>query len=1019
MNKIFEKIIDLRFYILLFFGFIAMFGFWSLLNIKIDAIPDITNKQVIINTKTGSMDPTQVEKSVTYLIESELYGIPGLIEMRSLSKFGLSQVTLIFNDSVDVYFVRNLVLQRLSGIGGSLPQGVSPFIAPMTTGIGEILMYRVYNPNDLDFTYKNLSQLRTNQQYHFAREIKKVRGVAEVDTLGGFVRELHFNLNSNRLLQYGMTTDRFINQIMSIGEIFGGGYIERNEKQMIVRTNPNINKYDDIMDIPVKIDYKGSPVPLRNIVDVRQDHSQRLGLSTYNGQETVLGTVMLQSGENAKEVLDRVRDKINEINENSVDAKIEILYDREFLIDSTIKTVMKNLAEGVLLVVGVLFLIIGNLKAGLIVASCLPFCIFILAIFMQLFGVSANLMSLGAIDFGLIVDASVVVIECVVVNMQKYEFRNDKKKAIALIVSSVARPIVFGVVILTLVYVPILLFSGIEGKTFKPMAINVVVCLIASLIVTFLLMPILVYFFINDANHKTNKIVEKCTFAYLKMLDFGFSNSKSLIFACLSFFTISMGVLFKMPSDFLPELNEGDIVFTVSMPESTSLSKTSEVVRLIEKEILLNEFVDKTFSRIGTSEAALDPVPQNIADIYVILKPSYKPVAKKITKEIAFNIAKKYPQYDVFNSQPIAMRFNEMLEGSRADIALKVFGDDLEKLMDISQKISVMLEKNDNVREVGHDLIYSIRKGPVVDVIPNYTQIARHQITIADVNSDVKNSMGGIGVGTLYFSEFPVPVVVHIGEYERNSLDVISNIQVGLADGGSFSLSDVSFIKDSEGIVSIPRSFGRRYSSVSIYLNNTDYANFVSDTKKEIVKNHILPDGYYIEWGGRFNNLVKAKKQIFTAVPIIFLVIIFLLYKMFKKSIEVAIVFSSVPFGICGAVLLLFFCNVSITISVYIGFIALIGISLLNSIILVDTINKIDNIKDGCASRFRPIMMTALVATCGFLPMAFGSGIGSEVQQPIAITVIGGIISSTIATLVLVPVLLKVCLKIKSNPSPC
>ncbi len=380
----------------------------------------------------------------------------------------------------------------------------------------------------------------------------------------------------------------------------------------------------------------------------------------------------------------------------------------------------------------------------------------------------------------------------------------------------------------------------------------------------------------------------------------------------------------------------------------------------------------------------------------------------QIANNIYADISKQYVQYNIVDTQPIKMRFNEMLEGSRADISLKVFGEDLNNLMKITEQIVAMLQKNKNVKQVEGDFIYSVRKGPIVDVIPNYTQIAKHQVTIADVSGDVKNSMGGINVGNLYFSEFPIPVVVHISEYARNNLDTIHNIQIGLADGGSFPLSMVSDIKDSEGIISIPRLFGKRYSSISIYLNNTDYANFVHSTKKQIEESKILPNGYYLEWGGRFNNLVNAKKQIFADVPIILLVIIFLLYRMFKNIKEVAIVFSSVPFGISGGVILLFVCNIPITISVYIGFIALIGISLLNSIILLDTINKTHDIKEGCKSRLRPILMTALVASFGFIPMAFGHGIGAEVQQPIAITVIGGIISSTIATLVLVPVLLRV-----------
>ena len=1004
INNFFTKIIALRWYVLLLFGFILLFGFHCLNQVKIDAIPDITNKQVIVNTKTFGMDPTKIEKSVTYPIEAELYGIPDLVEMRSISKFGLSQIILIFRDDVDIYFARNQVLQRISTIRDQIPNNLSPEMAPLTTGIGEIIMYRVYNPNGTD----DLMELRTIQEYQFARELKKIRGVAEIDTIGGFERELHLNIIPEKLTKYGMTPERLINQIQTVGENFGGGYIEENGEQKVVRTFANVGTFEDVMNIPIKIDYTGNALPLKHIVEIGPNYSQRLGAATYKGKEAVIGTVMMQSGENAKEILVKVKQEIEKINQRSTNAKIEILYDRQFLIDSTIKTVMKNLAEGILLVVGVLCLLLGNFKVGMIVASSLLFCIFILASAMNIFGISANLMSLGAIDFGLLVDASVVIVEYIVSSLALYRNKEEKGQSIAKLSAQVAKPIIFGISIIILVYVPILMFSGIEGKTFKPMAINVIIAMIASLFVAFLLMPVLSYFFIDGSiTHEKHRLFASIRTKYDRLLNRALHHGRAVIFFCTTFFILSLSLLAFMPSDFLPELNEGDIVYTVIAKNGASLSRTEEIIQNLEKEIIKEKEIEKAFARVGVSQAGIDLMPQNSADLFVILKKDFKSDAKKISEKLYQKVKENCAECEVTESQPIKMRFNEMLEGSRADLSLKIFGENLEELMVITEKIKNLLHEKPAIREIEEDFINSIRKGSFIDVVPNYTQIAKHQITISDVNNDLKDAMAGIQVGNFYATEFPISIVLHLSEKIRNDINSIKNIPIGLPDGGSFSLSKVSDLQESEDITSIPRLFGKRYSSLSIYLKNTDYAGFIKNAENEIAKNNIVPSGYYLEWGGRFENLNSAKKQIFLIIPLIILTIFGMLYKMFGDVRKVLIVFSAVPFALSGAILLLFICQIPITISVYVGFIALIGISLLNSIILIDTFKNNNDLKLTCLSRLRPILMTAIVAGLGFLPMAFGHGIGAEVQQPIAITVIGGIISSTIATLILSPVLLQ------------
>ncbi len=1009
MTKFFEKILQIRWYVILLFGFIALFGFFCLHEIKIDAIPDITNKQVIINTKTMGMDPAKIEKAVTYPIETELYGIQGLIEMRSISKFGLSQIILIFDDSIDIHFARNQVLQRISSIRSQIPNNMTPEIAPLTTGIGEILMYRIYDPeNKMD-----LMELRTVQQYQFSRELKKIKGVAEVDSIGGYERELHLNILPQNLVKYGMTPEKLIQQIETVGENFGGGYIEKDGKQKIVRTLADINKFEDVMDIPIKIDYSGNFLALRHIVEVSPNHSQRLGSATYNGNEAVIGTVMMQSGENAKEVLIKVKNKIAEINRKSSKAKIEILYDRQFLIDSTVKTVLKNLGEGILLVIAVLCLILGNLKIGMIVASSLLFCILILAIFMRVFNVSANLMSLGAIDFGLLVDSSIVMIEYLITHLIITKNSEQKINSIAKLSVQVARPIATGISIIILVYMPILLFSGIEGKTFAPMAINVIIAMVASLVVAFCLMPVLAYFFVNKTiTHEDHFIFDFIKKRYEKLLNFCLKKDKIIILICVKFFVVAFFLFFKMSTDFLPELNEGDIVYTVVTSDGNSISNTEEIIQDLERQINNEIEIDKIYSRIGISQSGIDLMPQNSADIFVILKKEYKENAKFIAKKFITKLKNKCEECEITETQPIKMRFNEMLEGSRADLSLKIFGEDLMQLMKITDEIKNLLKEkfdyknNGSLKEIDKDFINSIKLGHFVDVVPNYGQIARHQIAIANVNNDLKDAMAGIKVGNFYATEFPIPIIMHLNEKNRNDIKAIANIPIGLADGGSFALDKVATIKESDDINSIPRLFGKRYSGLSIYLTDTEYQRFIDQASKEIYSKKLLPEGYFIEWGGRFENFNNAKKQIMLTIPIISLLIFLILYQMFKSLRKILVMFSSIPFALSGSIILLYICQIPITVSVYVGFIALIGISLLNSIILIDSQNQNPDIRTVCLTRLRPILMTAIVASLGFLPMAFGNGIGAEVQQPIAITVIGGIVSSTISTLILSPILL-------------
>ncbi len=1038
-KSIIETTFKNRTWIVGMFAVGSLWGLFEVTKLPIDAVPDITNVQVMINAKTGALDPEKIEKTVTSVVETEMSGLHGLEDIRSISKYGLSQVILVFKDGTDLYFVRQQVSQRLQNLRELLPEGVTPELAPVTTGLGEVVMYTVVaRPgSDLEKTpeKQRLLYLRTIQDYIVRAQLKKVSGIAEVDSSGGYRKEIHVNADILAMEKYGITFEDLYKKLQTIGDSYGGGYIQENGRQIIVRASSKLPDLKIIEKIPIKIGVRGEVVPLSKVANVREDHSQRLGAATYNGRETVLGTALMYIGANSREVSIDVVEAINKL-QLPDDVQIDVVYTRSFLVNQTIKTVAKSLAEGAALVIVVLLLLLGNFRASVLVALSIPVSMLFAFIGMRFFGISANLMSLGAIDFGLLVDGSVVMIENL---LRRFEEQiNPQSLSIAqkleLVKDSaleVAKPVVLGLFIIMVVYVPILALEGIEGKMFHPMAMTVLMALGASLLIAFMLMPILGFIFIkfpkSTGVHQEPKAFSAISRLYRPMLFFGIQN-RNIVVSCAIGFALVCGFLFThLGSDFIPQLDEGDLV--IGLVRDTGIGIDESIKEQNKAEVIIRTFpeVDIAFSRMGTPESATDPMGVNFADTFIILKKDHDQWPKikmedgtvrartknELYEVIADRIKKELPGHEFSPSQPIEMRFNEILEGSRADVALRIFGPDLNKLVEYIDRSKEIIEKIEGVDESEMDALTALRKSPMLDINLNYEKMAKLGVSLSEANSTLQMAMGGIRVGNFHEADRRFPIILHLSEEQRESPKFIENIPIGLPDGGSVPLKSIASFDQTEQVTTIARSYSKRYAALSIFLKDRDVASFVTEAKKKIESELNLEKGYTLDWGGQFKNLEKARLRLLLIVPITLLIIFMILLKNFESIRLTLLVYSSIPLAVTGGILSLYLRGISFSISAGVGFIALLGIAILNSMVLVDFINQQrvkgvavrDAVIFGATTRLRPVIMTALVAGLGFLPMALNTGMGAEVQRPLATVVIGGLISSTLLTLILLPAL--------------
>jgi cobalt-zinc-cadmium resistance protein CzcA len=1016
--------------VLLATGFLIVAGFFAAVRLPIDAVPDITNPQVQINTAVVALAPEEIENLVSFPIENEMAGLPGLIELRSLSKFGLSQVTMVFNDDIDIYRTRQLVSERLANIVEEIPPGLTPKLAPMATGLGDIFYYSL--DFHADATNKpasreeQLALLKLVQDYTIKPLLRATPGVAEVNTSGGYDRQILIQPNTARLLSIGMSVDELAAKVAENTQNVGGGLVEIGGEQIVIRANSRVTSTEQIAKISLKFGSGIKPLLVGDVATVVIGHGVRTGASTVNGEEGLIGAVIMRAGENSRLVAQAVREKLEDIRRKlPSDFALQPVYDRADLVNRTLKTVEKNLVEGALLVVVILFLMLGNWRAAVIVALAIPLSMLFALTGMVRWGISGNLMSLGAIDFGLIIDGAVVMVENIlrhVAEKQKQLGRTltpqERAGEVLDSATEVAKPMFFGVLIITLVYVPILSLQGIEGKMFKPMAIVVMLALGGALVLAVTLMPVLCSLFLRGkVRENDNWLVWAFKAIYKPVLLFSLRFRWLVAVPMLLIFAVSLWLFTRLGSEFIPQLDEGSIMLQMIRGGSAGL-EASTALQLTSERILLREFpeIETLFSRIGTAEIALDPMGPNIADTYVMLRPPEawrkvqgRSISKpELAEKMRQTLERQVPGQVYLVSQPIQMRFNEIMAGARADLLCKIFGESFEELERLAGEVRAVLQSVPGGNESEFDAVGRV---PMLEVTPDRAALARYNIQAEDINKAVASSLAGSEVGTLIEGNRRFPIIVRLEEKHREDAEAIRRIPLRAGQGGMVTLGQVAEIKLVEQVGVIARENTRRRAAILVNVRGRDTASFVEEATERIRERVKFPDGYYFEFGGQFENLVAAKRRLTIIVPLALALIFVLIFLSFGSLRQAALIFTGVPFAVTGGIFALWLRGMPFTISAGIGFIALSGIAVLNGIMLISYINQLRGqghdlrhaVVEGSLTRLRPKLMTALVASLGFVPMALAHGAGAEVQRPLATVVIGGIVSSTFLTLVLLP----------------
>ena len=863
MTRILEWTFKNKITIILLFALGAGLGFYAISAMSVDAVPDITPVQVMVNTDTKALDPEQIEKTVTFPIETEMSGIAHVKEVRSLSKYGLSQVVINFEDGTDIYWARQQVAERLQGVRGGLPEGLSPGLAPITTGLGEVAMYVVLakpgSPLALKPTKERLLYLRMVHDFMIVPYIKRsVKNVAGVDSTGGYKKEIHIDVHPDRLDRYGLTIEVIAERLKAVGENFGGGYIQPKGKQVIVRASGRVENLEEIRGIPVKLDVRGKPVALSEVADVREGYSQRVGGATYAGEETVLGFVLMLAGANSRQVALDAEQALKDI-PLPPDVQVKLVYSRSVLVNATLKTVAKNLAEGAILVVAVLLVILGNFRAALLVSLAIPLSMLFGAIGMRWLGISANLMSLGAIDFGLLVDGAVVMIENALRRLDEHRGELPPERRLSLILDSAAevvKPVSLGLLIIMLVYVPILSLEGIEGKLYHPMAMTVLMALGASLFVAVLLTPVLSYLFLRAPKAGTEgetRVFAMMRRLYKPVLDFSLRR-RNLVLASTVILSIAALLVYRrMGADFMPPLDEGDMVVNLTRASDIGVDASIQMQMKSDRVIAAFPEVEGVYSRVGTAEAAMDAMGVHLSDTFVILKRdlSQWPVAdggrrrtkKELYGAIKEALERETPGQEVSESQPIEMRVSEILEGSRADVTLRIYGKELPVLTELIEKSITILKKVPGAEAVEMDALTALRKSPVLSVRPNYSAIARYGLNIHQVYDLLEAAMAGKEVGSFYEQQWRFPIVLRVAEKQREDIEMIKSLPVGI-DGGSIPLHKVAGFQIKDEVTTISHDFSQRYAAVAVFLSGRDISSFVSDARRAIDQNLKVPEGY-------------------------------------------------------------------------------------------------------------------------------------------------------------------------------
>ena len=1002
---------------------VSAFGVWSYQKLPIDAVPDITNVQVQINTEAPGYSPLEVEQRITYSLETAIAGLPHLEYTRSLSRYGLSQITVIFEDGTDLYFARNLVNERLQQASQQLPAGVEPALGPIATGLGEIFQYTVRaepTARQPDGRPYDATALRTLQDWVIRPQLRQVPGVTEVNTIGGYERQFHVTPDPARLLAFGVTFADIAAALERNNTNVGAGYLEKNGEQYLVRAPGQVADITALSEIIVA-QRAGLPVRIRDIADVAFGKELRTGAATRDGEETVLGTAVMLVNENSRAVASAVGEKLIEINTTLPEGvHAEVVYDRTFLVNKAIATVQKNLLEGALLVVVILFLLLGNLRAALVTAAVIPIAMLMTITGMVHNKISANLMSLGALDFGLIVDGAVIVVENAIRRLA--EANHERGRVLTLgerlqlcfeATQEVIRPSLFGVGIITAVYLPIFSLTGVEGKMFHPMAATVVMALVAALILSLTFVPAAVALFVTGkVEERENVVMRTARNGYAPLLQVALRLRWPLLGGAVALVIFCSWLATRLGSEFIPNLDEGDLAVQAIRPVGTSLTQSLAMQSNMERVLLKQPEVATVFARVGTAEVATDPMPPNISDGYVMLKPHDEWPSPAKTKEQLMEeieeLLETVPGNAYEISQPIQLRFNELISGVRSDVGVKIYGDDLEQLLSAGNAIAGVLNRVPGASDVKVEQVQGL---PVLSVVANRPALYRYGLDVADVQAVIAAAVGGQEAGQIYEGDRRFDVVIRLPETLRGDIAALERLPIALPNGGAVPLREVAALELAPGPNQISRENGKRRLVVTTNVRDRDLGGFVTEAQQAIAANVKLPPGYWIDYGGTFEQLQSASRRLAIVIPATLVAIFALLIMAFGNVRDALVIFSGVPLALTGGVLALWLRGIPMSISAGVGFIALSGVAVLNGLVMVSFIRSLwhENrsleaaIVEGALTRLRPVLMTALVASLGFVPMALNTGTGAEVQRPLATVVIGGIISSTLLTLLVLP----------------
>jgi cobalt-zinc-cadmium resistance protein CzcA len=1029
INKIIHFSVYHRGIVLALAFILICFGVISFQSLPIDAVPDITNNQVQVNTTINGLAPEEIERTITFPIESSMRGIGGVEQVRSITRFGLSQVTIVFKDEIDIYRARQLVTERLQGVLRNLPEGSESKLGPISSGLGEILQYVLdYKTpaSDPDLRMKQLVEIRSLQDWFIKPRLLTIEGVAEINTTGGLEKQYHIQPDPQKMAQNGIHFGDFRQVFEATNKNVGGGLVQQTSEQFLIQGIGIFKDIGDIENLPIKSTENFKTIKVKDIAEVKLGKELRTGAATYNGREVVLGTVMMLLGENSRTVSKRAAIKLEEVTKDlPPDVELKIVYNRSELVDATLGTVEHNLVMGASLVIIILLLLLGNIRAAIITALTIPLTLLSLFSIMKPLGLSGNLMSLGALDFGIIVDGTVIVLDHCVRFIQERIKLLGRSLSREEILSSVYEAAVeirmaagFGELVIIAVFLPVFALIGIEGKMFIPMAAAFSIAVFCSLILSFTVAPALAGLFLKG--NTSDK--EPFFMAFLhKIYDFVFIKSikfqKTTFSVAIIFLVAGSLLFFKQGGEFLPQLNEGSFAFHLIRPTNISLDRSLDFQTRAEK--VLQEFpeLSHVFSRIGTSEVATDPMGVNVSDTYIMLKPreewpavhnGRKRSKDELAQAIISKLEKEIPGQRYLASQPIQMRFNELLEGTRADVTVKIFGDDLKTLMDTAKEIQEVIEKVPGSGDVEVDLAGT---SAVLKVEPKKEILSSLGLTAQEVLETVAVSLGGEEVGYLYEDQRRVPILVRLSDADRADISTVRTLPVGISSNLTLPLEKVAKSEFAETYASINRENSQRRSAVLINLRGRDTESFVQEAMNLVNQKIKLPQGYYLEWGGNFKNLNEAKERLLLLAPIALLLVLLMVFAAFKSIAQTALIMVCVPLALVGGVFGLIFNNLPFSISAGVGFIALSGIAVLNGVVLVNCINHlkekglkgVELVKMATSERLRPVLMTAMVAIFGFIPMMLSTGVGAEVQKPLASVVIGGIFFSTLLTLVIIP----------------